>query len=224
MAEKEKALQEEQEALISAQSKLREIRAEQNAERSNLQQRIRQLDEIVQAKQVEIQTINGRMHGQVQQLKAQLNEEIMKTRKMCDEHTAMQMQRQQLEMRLGQMQEAEATIVQLRNELQELQSRSNVEMHTLKDQHMNTISQLQHQLNMFKNDIGKKEDMIRNFTVMKHDSLVTFYSINVFVFYLGARRKLLDRITTRVRTTGSFSTESRRNTIVKRRDKRIERR
>lgn len=167
MAEKEKALQEEQEALISAQAKLREIRAEQNAERSNLQQRIRQLDEIVQTKQVEIQTINGRMHGQVQQLKAQLNEEIMKTRKMCEEHTAMHMQRQQLEMRLGEMQEAEATIVQLRNELQELQSRSSVEIHNLKEQQMNAMTQLQHQLNIFKNDIAKKDDMIRTYTVIE---------------------------------------------------------
>lgn len=91
--------------MTSAQAKLREIRTEQNAERSALQQRIRQLDELVQAKQVELQTTNARMHSQIQQLKAQLNDEIMKTRKMCEEHSAMQMQRQQLEMRLGQMQE-----------------------------------------------------------------------------------------------------------------------
>lgn len=84
---------------------MRQVRVEQNADRVALQQRIRKLEEMVQAKQLEIQATNTRTHGQLQQLQVQLNDEIMKARKMREENAAMQMQRQQLELRMAQTQE-----------------------------------------------------------------------------------------------------------------------
>lgn len=56
--------------------------------------------------------------------------------------------------------------MQLQNELQEIQSRSNVEIHNLKEQQIAALAQLQHQINLFKNDIAQKEDVIRNHQVI----------------------------------------------------------
>lgn len=168
LAEKEKLLQEEQEALIGAQNKLREIRAEQNAEKSQFIQKIRQFEETLQNKQIEIQAINNRLHTQtqkLQQLQAQLNEEMLNSRKIREEHSALVVQRQQMECRLAQAQEADAIIAQLRNEIQELTNQNNqisVDLHALREQsiadadgHQNYIGQLKQQIATYQQDLVK---------------------------------------------------------------------
>lgn len=165
LAEKEKLLQEEQEALIGAQNKLREIRTEQNAEKSQYLQKIRQLEETLQNKQIEIQAVNSRLHGQMQKLQAQLNDEIMNSRKIREEHSALIVQRQQMECRLAQTQEADAVIAQLRNEIQELTNQNSqfgVDLHNLREQsladtegHQNYIAQLKQQIASYQQDLNK---------------------------------------------------------------------
>ncbi|XP_025830001.1 ribosome-binding protein 1 isoform X3 [Agrilus planipennis] len=174
LAEKEKLLSEEQEALSSAQARLREIRAEQQAEKSQLLQKLKGLEDALQGKNLELQTADQRLHNQnqkIQQLQGQLNEEAMAIHKLREEQATWVVQRQQLEMRLSQTQDVEATIVQLRNELQDLQNRNNqlsIELHSLNDQSIatkehqqNLIVQLQHQLTCFKNEVDQKDEYIR---------------------------------------------------------------
>lgn len=97
--EKEKALTEEKEALVSAQAKLREVRAEQQSERIQLQQKIRAFDEILQNKQIEVQAANNRTqvnNQKIQQLQHELNNEAMKVRKLMDDNAGLQIQIQQI--------------------------------------------------------------------------------------------------------------------------------
>ena len=61
LAEKEKALLEEQEVTQSFQIKLKELRGEFNLERSRLGQNIRQLEETCTAKQNEIKALTARV-------------------------------------------------------------------------------------------------------------------------------------------------------------------
>lgn len=164
LAEKEKLLQDEQQALIGAQNKLREIRAEQNAEKSQLNKKIRQLEETLQSRQLELHSINNRLHQQTQkfqQLQAQLNEEILNSRKLREEHSTLIVQRQQMECRLAQAQEADAIIAQLRNDVQELNNKNNqlnIDLHTLHNDnegHQNYIVQLKQQIATYQQDLGK---------------------------------------------------------------------
>lgn len=99
LSEKEKALAEEKEALISAQAKLKEVRVEQQADRIQLQQKIRALDEVLQNKQIEVQAANNRAQvnaQKIQQLQNELNNEVMKGRKLIDDNGALQIQIQQI--------------------------------------------------------------------------------------------------------------------------------
>lgn len=108
LAEKEKALLEEQEALVGAQAKLRDVRAEQLSERTQLQQKIRGYEEVLQTQQLEVQASTNRYQNQtmkLQQLQTQLNDELLKNHKLHDEYATIQMQRQQFELRLTQAQE-----------------------------------------------------------------------------------------------------------------------
>lgn len=150
--------------MVGVQNKLREIRAEQNAEKSQLNQKIRQLDEALQNKQLEVQAINNRLHTQtqkLQQLQAQLNEEILNSRKIREEHSALLVQRQQMECRLVQAQEADALIAQLRSDIQELTNQNNqlsVDLHaslTDSEGHQNYIAQLKQQIATYQQDLGK---------------------------------------------------------------------
>uniref|UniRef100_A0A1Y1JSX7 Ribosome receptor lysine/proline rich domain-containing protein n=1 Tax=Photinus pyralis TaxID=7054 RepID=A0A1Y1JSX7_PHOPY len=175
LAEKEKALGEEQEALQGVQAKLREVRAEQAAEKMQLQQRVRGLEEALQAKHLELQAVNGRIHSQnqkLQQIQAQMNEESLAMHKLHEENNALQLQRQQIEIHIAQAQEAEATI-------QDLQGRNNqltMELHSLTEQNMATkdhqqgiIVQLQHQVNLYKGELDEKENYTRQFEELRRD-------------------------------------------------------
>lgn len=113
LAEKEKLLVEEQEALIGAQAKLKEVRAEQVTERSQLQQRLRGLDEALNAKQLELQAANNHVQGlnqKLQTLQNQINDEVIKNRKIIEDNNALQMHRQQIEIRVKQDDEVSLTI------------------------------------------------------------------------------------------------------------------
>ncbi|KAK5647613.1 hypothetical protein RI129_002505 [Pyrocoelia pectoralis] len=175
LAEKEKALTEEQEALQGVQAKLREVRAEQAAEKIQLQQRVRGLEEALQAKHLELQAVNSRVHGQnqkLQQIQAQMNEESLAMHKLHEENTSLQLQRQQIDIHIAQAQEAEATI-------QDLQSRNNqltMELHSLTEQNIATkehqqgiIVQLQHQVNLYKSELDEKENYTRQFDELRRD-------------------------------------------------------
>lgn len=114
LAEKEKLLEAEQEALFGAQAKLREIRAEQNAEKSQYQQKIRGLEEALQNRQIEVQAANNRLHGQtqkLQQLQAQLNDELINSHKLREEHSALLAQKQQIECRIAQSQDVSLVLI-----------------------------------------------------------------------------------------------------------------
>lgn len=125
LAEKEKALSDEQEMLQGAQMKLKEIRNEQLNERSSFNQKLKYLEEQLQNKQMELQGLNNRMHNQaqaLQQVQVQLNDERLKHHGVREELANAQMQRQQLEMHMAQ--ETEVMIPQLRNQIQELSARN----------------------------------------------------------------------------------------------------
>lgn len=98
--DKEKALTEAQEALVSAQGKLKEVRAEQQSERIQLQQKIRAFEEILQNKQIEVQAANNRAQvssQKIQQLQNDLNNEAMKMHKYVEDNAALQFQIQQIQ-------------------------------------------------------------------------------------------------------------------------------
>lgn len=93
---------------MGAQAKLREIRAEQNAEKSQYQQKIRALEDALQNRQIEFQAVNSRLHGQtqkLQQLQGQLNDELINSHKLREEHSALLAQKQQIECRIAQTQD-----------------------------------------------------------------------------------------------------------------------
>lgn len=78
------------------------MRAEQSTERSQIQQRMRNVEETLQAKISEIQNLNSRLYSQnhtIQQLQNQLTEENLKSKKINDDTKAFQVQRQQLEIK-----------------------------------------------------------------------------------------------------------------------------
>ncbi|KAK9886644.1 hypothetical protein WA026_017565 [Henosepilachna vigintioctopunctata] len=125
LAEKDKALLNEQETLAAVQIKLKEIRSEQLIERNALNQKIKALEEQLQNQQMEIHASNNRYHAQgqqLQQVQVQLNEERMKLHSLREELNAVQIQRQQLEIHIAQ--ESEVMIAQLRADVQELSTRN----------------------------------------------------------------------------------------------------
>lgn len=99
---------EEQEALLGAQAKLKEIRTEKTAERLQLQQRTKSLEEALHAKHLELQSLNNLLHSQgqkMQQIQAQINDEGIVVRKLREENAALQLQRQQIDLHIAQAQE-----------------------------------------------------------------------------------------------------------------------
>ncbi|XP_047114956.1 kinectin isoform X7 [Schistocerca piceifrons] len=130
LAEKEKALAEEQEASLAFQNKLKEVRSEYNAERSRLNHSCRQLEEALVAKQNESQALAARlqhthdtavaekqqMSQQLQQLQSKLNEERLTVRKLQEEQAKSQSVQDQL---LNQHQQYEMHISRLTEQQQE---------------------------------------------------------------------------------------------------------
>ncbi|XP_076637833.1 uncharacterized protein LOC143349993 isoform X2 [Colletes latitarsis] len=147
LAEKEKAFADEHEANIAFQNKLKELRAELNSERSRLSASVRQLEEALNTKVTETQTLHTRMQHileshaaekqgftrQIEQLQAKVNENAAIIHKMQDQgqtqgHLQQELiaQRKQMEVQFAQMRESEnalkAQLAQKQLEVQESQN------------------------------------------------------------------------------------------------------
>nr|XP_046477367.1 kinectin-like isoform X2 [Neodiprion pinetum] len=148
LAEKEKALADEQEASVAVQNKLKELRSELNAEKSRLSANVRQLEETLSAKATEAQTLHTRVQHileshaaekqgfarQIEQLQSQVNEKMTIIHQMQEDQGQTQghlqqelvTQRKQLEVQYSQMRENEnalkAQLAQKHVEIQELQN------------------------------------------------------------------------------------------------------
>ncbi|XP_043255136.1 putative leucine-rich repeat-containing protein DDB_G0290503 isoform X2 [Colletes gigas] len=147
LAEKEKAFADEHEANIAFQNKLKELRAELNSERSRLSASVRQLEEALNTKVTETQTLHTRMQHileshaaekqgftrQIEQLQAKVNENAAIIHKMQDQgqtqgHLQQELiaQRKQMEVQFAQMRENEnalkAQLAQKQLEVQESQN------------------------------------------------------------------------------------------------------
>lgn len=108
LADKEKQVAELQDCVVSSQMKLKEVRNEQNAERSHLLQSVRELEEAVKAGKMERNAGESRLQAltlKCQQLQEQCNEEMLKSRKFLEEFSNLKMQRQQMDMQLAQVQD-----------------------------------------------------------------------------------------------------------------------
>ncbi|XP_018576892.1 ribosome-binding protein 1 isoform X3 [Anoplophora glabripennis] len=156
LAEKEKSLAEEQEALLGVQAKLKEIRSEQQAEKSQLQQKIRGLEEVVQNKQIEQQATNNRLQvntQKIQQLQADLNAEILKTHKLVEDNAALQMQIQQFEVRISQVQDTDNIVATLKNDVEELSAQNQ----HLRLELQQNVAEKDHQQQQFMIQMGNLE-------------------------------------------------------------------
>ncbi|VEN59319.1 unnamed protein product [Callosobruchus maculatus] len=123
LAEKERLLAEEKEALAGAQAKLREVRAERQTERSQF----RALEEVLKVQQQESHQINQRLQvttQKVNQLQAELNAEIIRKRKLLEDHSALQVQVQRYEVSLAQISETDAILVKLRNDVEQFSAQN----------------------------------------------------------------------------------------------------
>ncbi|CAB0031238.1 unnamed protein product [Trichogramma brassicae] len=115
LADKEKALRDEQEATAGVQSKLIELRQELNSERSRFTATVRQLEEALTAKTTEAATLHTRMQHileshaaekqgyarQIEQLQTKINEDAAIIVKMQEDqgHSHGQMQQEMLNLR-----------------------------------------------------------------------------------------------------------------------------
>lgn len=156
LAEKEKALAEQNEASTAFSLKLKELRAEYNSERSRLTASVRQLEESLNGKLLEVQTLHTRMQHileshaaekqgfsrQIEQLQAKVNEDAAIIHKMQEDQGQTQghmqqellAQRKQLEVQFAQMRETENSLkVQLAQKHAEVQELQNLNMTVTQD-------------------------------------------------------------------------------------------
>lgn len=148
LAEKEKALADEQEASVAVQNKLKELRVELNAEKSRLSANVRQLEETLSAKVTEAQTLHTRLQHileshtaekqgfvrQIEQLQSKVNENVTIIHKMQEDKNQTQghmqqeliAQGKQFEVQFSQMRDNEnslkAQLAQKHADIQELQN------------------------------------------------------------------------------------------------------
>lgn len=95
LAEKEKLLAEETERNGALQNKLREIRSEQQAEKSQLVQKVRALEETLNTKNLEVEAEKNKLQASIQkwqQLQTQINEDSVKWQRLVEENKALQHQ------------------------------------------------------------------------------------------------------------------------------------
>ncbi|XP_076235213.1 uncharacterized protein LOC143179757 isoform X4 [Calliopsis andreniformis] len=185
LAEKEKALNDEHEANIAFQNKLKELRAELNSERSRLSASVRQLEEALNAKVTESQTLHTRMQHileshaaekqgftrQIEQLQTKVNENAAIILKMQEDQGQTQghlqqeliAQRKQMEVQFAQMRENEnalkAQLAQKHVEVQELQS----ELQATCESSTTEIEMLQQQLGIMQGQLMHSEGQLQHF-------------------------------------------------------------
>ncbi|CAD6229982.1 GSCOCG00006673001-RA-CDS [Cotesia congregata] len=158
LSEKEKALSEEHEASLTFQNKVKELRAELNSERSKSSGTIKQLEENLNAKTTEAQTLHTRMQHilethaaekqgfarQIEQLQAKVNEDAAIIHKMQEDQGQTQghlqqeiiAQRKQLDMQFAQMRDNE-------NALKAQLAQKHVEIEQLQNVNMSVTQELQ---------------------------------------------------------------------------------
>ncbi|XP_014597910.1 PREDICTED: kinectin isoform X6 [Polistes canadensis] len=185
LAEKEKALTEEHEASVAFQTKLKELRSEFNAERSRLSANARQLEEALNNKITEAQTLHTRMQHileshaaekqgfarQIEQLQTKVNEDAAIIHKMQEDqgqtqgHLQQELinQRKQLEVQFAQMHEAESTLkaqlTQKHVEVQDLQNELQVSCANSTAE----IEMLQQQLSIMQGQLMHTEQQLQHF-------------------------------------------------------------
>nr|XP_012144921.1 PREDICTED: kinectin isoform X2 [Megachile rotundata] len=185
LAEKEKALADEHEANIAFQNKLKELRAELNSERSRLSASVRQLEEALNAKVTETQTLHTRMQHileshaaekqgftrQIEQLQTKVNENAAIIHKMQEDQGQTQghlqqeliAQRKQMEVQFAQMRENENSLktqlAQKHVEVQNLQS----ELQETCESTTAEIEMLQQQLGLMQSQLMHSEGQLQHF-------------------------------------------------------------
>ncbi|KAK1132615.1 hypothetical protein K0M31_014000 [Melipona bicolor] len=185
LAEKEKALADEHEANIAFQNKLKELRAELNSERSRLSANVRQLEEALNTKVTETQTLHTRMQHileshaaekqgftrQIEQLQTKVNENAAIIHKMQEDQGQTQghmqqeliAQRKQMEVQFAQMRENEnalkAQLAQKHVEVQELQS----ELQATCESSTAEIEMLRQQLGLMQGQLMHSEGQLQHF-------------------------------------------------------------
>nr|CAH7768422.1 unnamed protein product [Callosobruchus chinensis] len=156
LAEKERLLAEEKEALVGAQAKLREVRAERQTERTQF----RALEEVLKVQQQEAHQMNQRLQvttQKVNQLQTELNAEILRKRKLLEDHASLQVQVQRYEVSLAQVSETDAILVKLRNDVEQFSAQNQQLQQIIAEkerQHQHCLMQL---ANMEKNLEQEKE-------------------------------------------------------------------
>ncbi|KAK2587486.1 hypothetical protein KPH14_003189 [Odynerus spinipes] len=185
LAEKEKALADEHEVSVAFQNKLKELRAELNAERSRLSTNVRQLEEALNNKVTEAQTLHTRMQHileshaaekqgfarQIEQLQSKVNEDAVIIHKMQEDQGQTQghmqqeliAQRKQMEIQFTQMHENEsalkAQLAQKHVEVQELQNELQVSCANSTAE----IEMLQQQVGMMQGQLIHAEGQLQHF-------------------------------------------------------------
>ncbi|XP_015597971.1 kinectin isoform X4 [Cephus cinctus] len=192
LAEREKALADEHEASVAFQNKLKELRAELNAERSRLSASVRQLEEALNAKVTEAQTLHTRMQHileshaaekqgfarQIEQLQSKVNEDAAIIHKMKEDQGQTQghmqqeliAQRKQLEAQYAQMRDNEnalkAQLSQKHAEVQELQNVSltvSQELQVTCENSTAEIEMLRQQLSIMQDQLMHSESQLQHF-------------------------------------------------------------
>ncbi|KAL1512473.1 hypothetical protein ABEB36_002058 [Hypothenemus hampei] len=112
LADKEKQLQDEQEALAGVQAKLKEVRIEQSNERTQLQQKLKRAEE----SKIDIVAAHNRLQQKILELEDLLNKERSNYQIVLNDYKALQLQSKQLESTLISYQETEIVIHNLKAE------------------------------------------------------------------------------------------------------------
>lgn len=185
LAEKEKALTDEHEVSIAFQNKVKELRAEFNAEKSRLSANVRQLEEALNNKITEAQTLHTRMQHileshavekqgfarQIEQLQTKINEDTAIIHKMQENQDQTQghmqqeliAQRKQMEVQFAQMHENESALkgqlAQKHVEVQELQNELQVSCANSTAE----IEMLQQQLSIMQSQLIHTEQQLQHF-------------------------------------------------------------
>ncbi|XP_066263175.1 ribosome-binding protein 1 isoform X2 [Euwallacea similis] len=112
LADKEKQLADEQEALTGVQAKLKEVRNEQQAERAQLQLKVRTAEE----SRVELVAKNAQLQQKLHDFEESRSRDIVNLQRIAEENKALQIQRGQLEATLMSYQETDSLIHTLKAE------------------------------------------------------------------------------------------------------------
>ncbi|XP_018305002.1 kinectin isoform X7 [Mycetomoellerius zeteki] len=185
LAEKEKALTDEHEASVAFQNKLKELRAEFNTERSRLLATTRQLEESLNAKITETQTLHTRVQHileshtaekqgfarQIEQLQTKVNEDATIIHKLQEDQGQTQghlqqelmAQRKQMEVQFAQMRDNEnalkSQLAQKHVEMQDLQN----ELQATCESSSGEIEMLRQQLGIMQGQLMHSEGQLQHF-------------------------------------------------------------